>query len=61
MTLKPGTALAALAALMLAAGIVEAYAADASPGVAIAGTPDKEPPKDCKKKPDDPRCKDMKY
>jgi len=60
MTLKPATALAALAALMLAAGIVEAYAAGASTDVVIAGTPNKEPPKDCKKKPDDPRCKDMK-
>jgi len=60
MTWKPGELIAALAALALAAGIVDAHAAGASTDVVIAGTPNKEPPKDCKKKPEDPRCKDMK-
>lgn len=32
-------------------------------GAAYAGTPQQtdKPPVDCKKKPDDPRCKDKKY
>ena len=56
MTRNPARLLAALAVLVLAGSVVDAYAArDAS-----AGLQNKEPPKDCKAKPEDPRCKDKK-
>ena len=57
MEIRPGIALAAFAAALLATGISGAHAAPA-PG---AGVPfeaqQQEPPKDCKMKPEDPRCK----
>lgn len=60
MTVKPGSFIAALAAVLLAASVGAAYAAAPSVGKDTTAQ-EKMPPKDCKKKPDDPRCKDKKY
>jgi hypothetical protein len=60
MTWRAGRFLAALAALALAGGVVDAYAAGSPTGVLVDGMLNKEPPKDCKAKPEDPRCKDKK-
>ena len=60
MTRNPGRLLAALAVLILAGSVVDAYAASLPMGNVIAAMQNKEPPKDCKAKPEDPRCKDKK-
>ena len=48
-----GHALAKLLAVVMAAGVATAYAGNYEPGVQ-----QQDQPKDCKKNPDDPRCKD---
>lgn len=56
MDIRPEIALAAFAAALLATSVTGAYAV----GAATAGAPyvaQQEPPKDCKLKPEDPRCK----
>jgi len=60
--MKPRLAplLGALAALMMAAGYVHAFSTQPTPSAATTVASDKKPPKDCKTKPDDPRCKDQK-
>ena len=56
MTLRLKRLLAVAAALMIAAPFASVYAlVPTSPGAE-----QKEPPKDCKMKPEDPRCKDDK-
>ena len=50
---KLGRALAELLAVAMAAGVATAYAGDYETGVQ-----QQDQPKDCKKNPDDPRCKD---
>ena len=60
MTRKAGRFLAALAVLVLAGSVVDANAACLSTSDVSAGLQNKEPPKDCKAKPEDPRCKDKK-
>ena len=58
MTRKPGNTLAALAAMALAASVAAAYAAVPPADGEAAVAQEKMPPKDCKKNPDDPRCKE---
>lgn len=50
---KLGHALTELLAVVMAAGVATAHAGDYEPGVQ-----QQDQPKDCKKNPDDPRCKD---
>ena len=50
---KLGRALTELLAVVMAAGVATAYAGDYE-----TGAQPQDQPKDCKKNPDDPRCKD---
>ena len=50
---KLGHTLTELLAVVMAAGVATAYAGDYETGVQ-----QQDQPKDCKKNPDDPRCKD---
>lgn len=48
--------------MALFAGVTSAAPSAVVPGVSAADTPSqKEAPADCKKKPDDPRCKNKPY
>jgi len=49
--------LTALVALLLAASFGAAYAAPTQSGY-VSGDQQQDAPKDCKKNPNDPRCKD---
>ena len=57
MEIRPAIALAALAALMLATGLGGAQASPSAAAGASFEAQQQEPPKDCKMKPEDPRCK----
>ncbi|HZN85680.1 MAG TPA: hypothetical protein VFB53_02740 [Burkholderiales bacterium] len=56
MEIRPGFALAAFVAALLAVGFSAAYASQPAPGTAY--DQQQQAPKDCKMKPEDPRCKD---
>ena len=61
MRVKPGMTLAAIAAAALVAGgYGAAYAAKPKAAGAPLQAQPQESPKDCKMKPEDPRCKDDK-
>lgn len=57
MEIRPGIALAAFAAAMLATGFSGAHAASPAFAGVASEAQQQEPPKDCKMKPEDPRCK----
>jgi len=48
----------ALFAVLFAASLGTAYAAEPAKGGLATSAQQQEPPKDCKAKPEDPRCKD---
>ena len=48
----------ALFAVLFAASLGTAYAVESATGDLATSAQQQEPPKDCKKNPDDPRCKD---
>jgi hypothetical protein len=56
MEIRPGFALAAFVAALLAVGFSAAYASQPATGTAF--DTHQQAPKDCKMKPEDPRCKD---
>lgn len=47
-----------LVAVLFAAGVGSAFGAEPSARYLAPDAQQQEPPKDCKKNPDDPRCKD---
>lgn len=56
MDIRPGFALAAFVAALLAVGFSAAYASQPAAGAGFEAQ-QQETPKDCKMKPEDPRCK----